>query len=126
MDPRANLLLANMPRADFKLIESHLTVAPFTQGAVLAEVGDEIDQVYFSRLSGMISLLTTLNDGKAIETATIGRSGVSGAAAAFGLYHSSVRAIVQVPLIAATLAAPQLKASHRNQRCTPESLHQIQ
>src|SRR6202034_865215 len=68
MDPRANLLLANLPRADFKLIESHLAVAPFMQGAVLAEVGDEIDQVYFP-LSGMISLLTTLNDGKAIETA---------------------------------------------------------
>jgi CRP-like cAMP-binding protein len=108
MDPRANLLLANLPRADFKLIESHLAVAPFMQGAVLAEVGDEIDQVYFP-LSGMISLLTTLNDGKAIETATIGRGGVSGAAAAFGLYHSRVRAIVQVPLIAATLAAPHLR-----------------
>jgi CRP-like cAMP-binding protein len=78
------------------------------QGTVLAEVGDEIDEVYFP-LSGMISLLTTLNDGKAIETATIGRGGVSGAAAAFGLYHSRVRAIVQIPLIAATLAAPQLR-----------------
>jgi CRP-like cAMP-binding protein len=108
VDPLANLLLANLPRADFSLIEAHLTVCPFTQGTVLAEVGDEIDQVYFP-LSGMISLLTILKDGKAIEAATIGRGGVSGAAAAFGLYHSRVRAIVQVPLIAATLATPQLR-----------------
>jgi CRP-like cAMP-binding protein len=108
IDLLANRLLADLPRSDFDLLRSHLTIGPFTQGTVLAEVGDEIDQVYFP-LRGMISLLTILKEGKAIETATIGRDGVFGAAAAFGLYYSRVRAIVQVPLTAVTIAAPHLR-----------------
>ena len=108
IDLLANRLLADLPRSDFDLLRSHLTIGPFTQGTVLAEVGDEIDQVYFP-VRGMISLLTILKEGKAIETATIGRDGVFGAVAAFGLYYSKVRAIVQVPLTAVTIAAPHLR-----------------
>jgi CRP-like cAMP-binding protein len=108
VDPLANRLLADLPRPEFDLLRSHLTIGPFTQGAVLAEVGDEIDQIYFP-VSGMISLLTILKEGKAIETATIGRNGVFGASAAFGLHKSKVRAIVQIPMIAVTIAASQLR-----------------
>ena len=107
-DPLANTLLANLPRSDFDLIRPYLTVGAFSRGKVLAEVGDEIDQIYFP-LAGMISLLTIVKDGKAIETATIGRDGVFGAAAAFGLHRSQVRAIVQVPIDAATISAPMLR-----------------
>jgi CRP-like cAMP-binding protein len=108
VDPLANRLLADLPRPEFDLLRSHLTIGPFTHGAVLAEVGDEIDQIYFP-VSGMISLLTILKEGKAIETATIGRNGVFGASAAFGLHKSKVRAIVQIPMIAVTIAASQLR-----------------
>jgi CRP-like cAMP-binding protein len=107
-DPLANRLLADLPRPEFDLLRSHLTIGPFPQGAVLAEVGDEIDQIYFP-VSGMISLLTILREGKAIETATIGRNGVFGGAAAFGLDKSRVRAIVQIPMIASTIPASQLR-----------------
>jgi CRP-like cAMP-binding protein len=107
-DPLSNRLLANLPRSEYDLVRPHLTVGPFGQATVLAEVGDEIDQIYFP-LTGMISLLTILRDGKAIETSTIGRDGVFGAAAAFGLYKSKVRAIVQVPITAATISAPHLR-----------------
>jgi len=58
IDLLANRLLADLPRSDFDLLRSHLTMGPFTQGTVLAEVGDEIDQVYFP-LRGMISLCIT-------------------------------------------------------------------
>lgn len=107
-DPLSNRLLANLSRSEYDLVRPHLTVGPFGQATVLAEVGDEIDQIYFP-LTGMISLLTILRDGKAIETATIGRDGVFGAAAAFGLHKSKVRAIVQVPITAATISAPHLR-----------------
>jgi hypothetical protein len=49
---------------------------------VLSEAGDEVDPVYFPHF-GMLSLLAVLGDGKAIETATVGREGVVGATAAF-------------------------------------------
>jgi CRP-like cAMP-binding protein len=44
---------------------------------VLREPGDEVDHVYFPH-SGMLSLLAVMRDGKAIETATVGREGVVG------------------------------------------------
>jgi CRP-like cAMP-binding protein len=104
----ANRLLADLPRPDFQMIASQLTVGLLAQGTVLAEVGDSVDVVYFP-LGGMISLLVILKDGKAIETSTIGRDGVFGGAAAFGFYRSTVRAIVQVPMTAAMLSAPGLR-----------------
>jgi CRP-like cAMP-binding protein len=107
-DPRNNSLLADLPEADFKLIEPHLTAIRFSRGTLLAEAGEEIDQVYFP-LSGMISVLTVLKDGKAIETANIGRDGVLGGPAAFGPYRTRARAMVQIPVVAATLSAAHLR-----------------
>ena len=46
-----------------------------------------------------------MRDGKAIETATVGREGVVGAMAGLGLYKSLVRAIVQLPVSASKIAA---------------------
>jgi CRP-like cAMP-binding protein len=114
-DTLANTLLANLPRSDFDLISPQLTIGQFSRGHVLAEVGDEVDQIYFP-LSGMISLLTIVKDGKAIEISTIGRDGVFGAAAAFGLHRSQVRAIVQVSMRAATISAPLLRRTAEKRR----------
>jgi CRP-like cAMP-binding protein len=75
-DPLANSLLAHLPRADFNMLRPSMSVGQFAQGRILAEAGDEIDQVYFP-LSGMISILTILRDDKAIETSTIGKDGYS-------------------------------------------------
>ena len=47
---------------------------------MLAEPGNEFDHVYFPE-SGMLSLLAVLRDGKAIETATVGREEVVGVSA---------------------------------------------
>jgi CRP-like cAMP-binding protein len=107
-DPLANNLLAHLPRADFNMLRPSMNVGQFAQGGILAETGDEIDQVYFP-LSGMISVLIILRDGKAIETSTIGKDGVFGAAAAFGLYKSGVRAIVQVAMDAVYIPASLMR-----------------
>ena len=103
-DLLANKLLANLPRTDFDLISRpHRNIGIFRQGTVLADVGNEIDQVYFP-LSGMISLLAVLREGKTIETSTIGSDGVFGGEAAFGLFvGKSVN--MQIPMNAATITA---------------------
>jgi CRP-like cAMP-binding protein len=106
--PLANGLLAALPRGEFDALRPHMTVAALDQGKILAEVGDEIDHVYFP-FGGMISLLTIMNDGKAIETSTIGKQGVFGAPAAFGLYNSPVRAIIQVEMTAALIPASVMR-----------------
>jgi hypothetical protein len=59
------------------------------QGTAVCESGSEVEHVYFPH-NGMFSLLNIMRNGKAIETATVGREGVVGAMAGLGLYKSLV------------------------------------
>jgi len=90
------------------------------QGMVLAEPGDEIDRVVFP-ITGMISLVVIMKDGRAIETATIGRDGVFGASSAFGIYKSKVRALVQIPMVAASMTSAQF----RRAAATSKAIHRL-
>jgi CRP-like cAMP-binding protein len=61
----------------------------------------------------MISLLSVMQDGKAVETAVVGREGVLGAQCSFGISFPYARAVVQIPGRAARIAAPQLQKAVR-------------
>ena len=97
LDPLRNRLLAALPQPDFALIARHLATTSMPAGLVLNEVDDSVHQVYFP-IKGMLSLLAILGNGKAIETATVGREGVVNAMAGLGLLKSNVRVVVQIPL----------------------------
>jgi CRP-like cAMP-binding protein len=107
IEPTSNKLLNALPQSDFQLLHPRLTTIHLAQGTVLYEPGNEVDEVYFP-LSGMISLLVVMRDGKAIETATVGREGVVGAMSSRGLHTSKVRAIAQ-PMHVSRLPASQLR-----------------
>lgn len=104
----SNKLLAALSRDHFNLIAPHLTTVPMPQNTVLQEPGDEVDQIYFPH-DGMMSLLAVMRDGRAIETATVGREGVVGAMAGLGLYKSVVRVVVQLPLVTTRISASQFR-----------------
>jgi CRP-like cAMP-binding protein len=106
--PLSNKLLAGLPRKDFDLLLPYLTTVRLEQGTVLCEAGAEFDHVYFP-MSGMVSLVVVMRDGKAIETATVGREGVVGAMSGLGLHISQVRAIAQLPMSGARIAATHLR-----------------
>jgi len=106
--PLDNKLLAALPRDHFDRLSPYLSSLSLPQGLVLYEAGDEVDQVYFPHY-GMLSLLAVLRDGKAIETATVGREGVVGAMAGLGLYKSLVRVVVQMPLAVSKIAATHFR-----------------
>jgi CRP-like cAMP-binding protein len=105
--PLENKLLAGLPREQLEVLSPHFSTAVLARGGP-ASSRREFDQVYFPQ-SGMPSLLVVLRDGKAIETATVGREGVVGAMAGLGLYKSSVRVTVQLPLPVTTIAASQFR-----------------
>jgi CRP-like cAMP-binding protein len=105
-----NKLLALLPRDHFDRLLPHLSTVPLQQGAILMEAGDEVDQIYFPHY-GMLSLLAVLRDGKAIETATVGREGVVGAMAGLGLYKSLVRVVVQMPMACSRIAATHFRSA---------------
>jgi CRP-like cAMP-binding protein len=106
--PLDNKLLSSLPRAQFDLLAPYLVTQSFAQGLVLIEAGEEFDYVYFPHY-GMLSLLAVLKDGKAIETATVGREGVVGAMAGLGLYKSLVRVVVQLPIGVTKISATQFR-----------------
>jgi CRP-like cAMP-binding protein len=107
-DPLGNKLLATLPRSDFQLLLPHLTSVWLTQGEVLYDAGAEVDQVYFP-LAGMVSMVVVMSDGRAIETATVGREGVVGAMSGLGIHITRVRAIAQLPTLASRIAAPAFR-----------------
>jgi CRP-like cAMP-binding protein len=104
----ANKLLATLPHDDLKLLENQLALAPMKQRALLFDLGDEVEHVTFP-LGGMVSLLVVLNNGEAVETATVGREGVVGAMAGLGLHTSRVRAMVQLSGVFARISATQFR-----------------
>ena len=106
--PLDNKLLASLPRGDFDRLLPHVSTVPLQQGSVVIEAGDEVDQIYFPHF-GMLSLLAVLRDGKAIETATVGREGVVGAMAGLGLYKSLVRVVVQMPMACSKIPATHFR-----------------
>ncbi len=119
LDPKINTLLSRLPQADFDLLKPHLVQGTFEQGLILNETGKEIEYVYFP-IQGMISLVVVMNDGKAIETTTVGHDGAFGALCGFKPYVSNVRAIVQVPMIAVRIAEAQFRNITKDSKAIQE------
>jgi CRP-like cAMP-binding protein len=84
-----------MERASRERIEAHLEPIKLELGAVLCEAGGLLKHAYFPRGS-VLSLLTVLEDGSAIETANIGREGAFGLFAAMYSRVSFNRCLVQL------------------------------
>src|SRR5205814_1476728 len=103
-----NKLRAKSTRRDFETLSEHLTHVSLPQGEIVYEAGDEVAHIYFPS-GGMFSLLAVMRDGKAIETATVGREGVVGAMAGLGLYRSLVRVVVQMPIACSKIAASHFR-----------------
>ena len=92
---RPNQLLGALHTASFKRIEPHLEPIQFKLGAVVCEAGGVLKHAYFPQGS-VLSLLTVLENGSAIETANIGREGAFGLFAAMYSRVSFNRCIVQL------------------------------
>jgi CRP-like cAMP-binding protein len=90
-----NRLLAALKSSDFALLSPHLLDLHLKQEMVLQEADDPIRYIYFPH-SGMISLLAAMQEGKAVETATVGREGAVGIMAGLGGRRAAGRAVVQV------------------------------
>ncbi|MET0706988.1 MAG: Crp/Fnr family transcriptional regulator [Tardiphaga sp.] len=103
-----NHLLAKLSPEALGSLTAHCSVLAMKQGMVIYEAGDEVEHVYFPH-NGMVSLLVVMQNGKAIETATVGREGVVGAMAGLGLYTSMVRAVVQLPMNASKISAARFR-----------------
>src|SRR5664280_1365416 len=94
-DVRRNQLLGALQSASRARIEPHLEPVKLKLGAVVCKAGGLLKHAYFPQGS-VLSLLTVLENGTAIETANIGREGAFGLFAAMYSRVSFNRCIVQL------------------------------
>jgi CRP-like cAMP-binding protein len=90
-----NLFLKVLPPRDLALLRPALQFVDLKQGDLLGEQGQQVSDVLFIE-GGMVSLLTTMKDGTAIEVATLGRESILGVLTSLGNHRGNVRAVVQI------------------------------
>jgi CRP-like cAMP-binding protein len=94
-ESHSNQLLGALEPVSRKRSDPHLEPIEFKLGAVVCEAGGLLMHAYFPQGS-VLSLLTVLENGAAIETANIGREGAFGLFAAMYSRVSFNRCIVQL------------------------------
>lgn len=105
-----NLFLSALPAAEQLRLRPYLAYHRLTQGLVLQEPEDRVEHVYFIE-GGMISLVALMQDGAAIETATLGREAILGSLSALGRHTASMRAIVQIDATAWRMPVADFRAA---------------
>jgi CRP-like cAMP-binding protein len=94
-DARSNRLLGALETASRKRIDPHLEPIKLKLGSIVCEAGGLLKHAYFPQ-GAVLSLLTVLENGSAIETANIGREGAFGLFAAMYSRVSFNRCLVQL------------------------------
>src|SRR5471032_2343692 len=92
---RGNRLLGAMEASGLARIAPHLEPVVLKLGDVVCEAGGVLKHAYFPQ-GAVLSLLTVLENGSAIETANIGREGAFGLFAAMYSRASFNRCLVQL------------------------------
>jgi CRP-like cAMP-binding protein len=92
----ANRILSSLPPEDYARILPDLKAIPLKFRVSLHEPGDKMPYVYFPN-TGVISMLTVMEDGAAVEIATIGNEGMTDLFVFLGLEESDSRLLIQVP-----------------------------
>jgi len=92
----ANRILSSLPLEEYERLLPDLKTVPLKFRISLHEPGDKMPYVYFPN-TGVISMLTVLADGFAVEIATIGNEGMTDLSVFLGLEASDSRLLIQVP-----------------------------
>jgi CRP-like cAMP-binding protein len=109
-DRHENRLLAALDPTDYALLSPHLSTACFARGAILQEQEAPVAHVYFP-MSGLVSLVSVMEDGQEIETAAVGRDGAVGAFVGLGRWNAFTRAAVQIPVTCAVITESRFRAA---------------
>jgi CRP-like cAMP-binding protein len=105
-----NRILSARPPADFEHLLPHLEQLPLRQRQVLHHPGTAIEHVHFIE-EGLASVLTTMQDGDAVEIRMAGREGVTGFSYVLGAQSLRQEIIVQAPGSALRMSAAIFKTA---------------
>jgi CRP-like cAMP-binding protein len=91
-----NRLLAALPPDDLAVILDQSMLVDLEKGRLIFDPGDQINYIYFP-INSVVSVMTLMEAGEAIESVTIGREGGYGLSSAMAPREAYSRAIIQVP-----------------------------
>lgn len=104
LTPHRNHLLSALLPEELEVLRPDLEEVPMAVRKSVYEANRPIEHVYFPH-RGVISLVTDMEDGSAIEVATVGPEGMVGLPIFLGAEAMASRAFVQVPGEAARMKA---------------------
>lgn len=104
-----NLLLGALRLPDQALLRPHLELREYRRGEALFDAGDDVGHITFPLGRCVAALLIGLSDGRAVETATVGREGAVGGVVSQGSLPAFSRAVVQIPGSVLRIEAPVLQ-----------------
>jgi CRP-like cAMP-binding protein len=108
IDPRANRLLAGLSDDELQRILPALEPVRLPRPTELEGANEDIRFVYFPT-SGVASIVAIDESGESVDTAMIGKEGMTGLAVFLGSGQSPVRTMVQVPLTAMRMESRALR-----------------
>jgi CRP-like cAMP-binding protein len=108
VEPRANRLLRGLSDAEFDRLRPVLEPVRLPRPTELEAANEKVRFVYFPT-SGVASIVAIDESGESVDTAMIGREGMTGLAVFLGTDQSPVRTIVQVPLSGVRMEADALR-----------------
>jgi CRP-like cAMP-binding protein len=103
-----NHVLDAMAPADLEALAPHLQELSLSAGAVLYEPGYEVEWVYFPT-TAVVSVVTTMADGRSVESDTVGHESAVGILAALAAAESVSRTFVQIAGGASRLSSARLR-----------------
>ncbi|HEX5370316.1 MAG TPA: Crp/Fnr family transcriptional regulator [Dehalococcoidia bacterium] len=115
------MLLASLPPDDYKLVVATANVVELELKQIVHEPGESAPNVYFLS-SGVVSLLTVLEDGSAVEIAAVGNEGMVDFGAFLGM-EASARWLVQVPGSALRVSVLALRDAADHSPAILDALH---
>ena len=103
-----NALLDYLGDHEFQLIGPYLTSKALDRDTVIHEPGDRMETVYFPN-GAILSVITLMEDGRGVESSTIGRESAHGVLSVFGSHAAHNRVLVQIPGPSLLLPTQRLK-----------------
>jgi CRP-like cAMP-binding protein len=108
VDVQANHLLRDLPPAELSRLAPSLEPVRLARPTELEAANEDVEFVYFPT-SGVASIVALDEGGDSVDTAMIGREGMTGLSVFLGTRQSPQRTIVQVPLTGLRLPADVLR-----------------
>ncbi|MEI9995411.1 MAG: Crp/Fnr family transcriptional regulator [Rhizomicrobium sp.] len=109
-----NQILRLLPRGALDTLSPWLRDVDLNHGETLFEPGDDVTHAFFPLDGAVIALVLPMQDGHAVEAATIGREGAVGGVVSLGMKPAFARGLVQIPGKALRIPVGRLEAAKRS------------